>query len=279
MKKGLMVLLIFVLIFGLIGCSTEAPEETEEQEEQTGEETEEQADEEQEIETLKVGTSADFPPFESMDIVDGKDVIVGFDIDLVNEIAKELNMEVEVENITFDGLVDAVKTNKINMAISGMNPTPDRLEKVNFSDPYYYASQTILVKEDAEDIVKMEELNGKIVGSQLGSTSDDVISEYEDDGVEVKKYDLVPDAVQDLKNGRIDGVIVEDAVAGELVNEIEGIKVVIPEEFKVDAEPFGIVLSKENEELLEKVNNALKSIIDSGKYDELLKKHGLANTL
>lgn len=275
MKKILMVVLAFMLIFSLIGCSTEAPKESEEQ----GQQEEQNDEKEGNGETLKVGTSADFPPFEYIEIVDGKDVIVGFDVDLMKEIAKELNMEVEFENITFNGLVDAVKTNKIDVAISGMNPEPDRLEKVNFSDPYYYASQTILVKEDAEDILKVEELIGKTIGSQLGSTSDIIISEYEDDGVKVKKYDLVPDAVQDLKNGRIDGVIVEDAIAGEMVNQIEGIKMVVPEEFKVDSEPFGVVLSKENEELLAKVNTALKSIIESGKYDELLKKHELANTL
>lgn len=263
MKKLLMVLLAFMLVFTLIGCSTEADDD---------------AGQENGV-TLKVGTSADFPPFEYIEIVDGEDVIAGFDIDLMKEIGKELNMEVEFENITFDGLVDAVNTNKIDLAISGMNPTPKRLKKVNFSDAYYYASQTLLVKDDAEDITTVEQLDGKIIGSQLGSTSDDVISEYEADGVEVKKYDLVPDAVQDLKNGRIDGVIVEDAIAGEMVNQIDGIKMVVPEEFKVDAEPFGIVLSKENEDLLEKVNAALKSIIESGKYDELLKKHELANTL
>lgn len=271
MKKGIITLLIILMIFALVGCNNN--EQAGESEGQTGEQTEEQ----ESVETLKVGTSADFPPFEYIDIVGGKDTIVGFDVDLINEIAKELGMEADIQNITFDGLVDAVKTKKINVAISGMNPTPERLEEVNFSDPYYYASQTILIKEDAKEFSKMEELEGKLIGSQLGSTSDDAISSYE--GVEVKKYDLVTDAVQDLKNGRIDGVVVEDAVAGELVNQIEGLKVVIPEEFKVDAEPFGIVLAKEDEELLEKVNNALQKIVESGKYEELLKKHELANTL
>lgn len=255
MKKGLILLLTFLLVFSMAGCATKSTD------------------------TLKVGTSADFPPFENIEVVDGKEEIVGFDVDLMKEIAKELNIQVEFENITFNGLVDSVKTNKIDIAISGMNPDPDRLEKVNFSDPYYYASQTILVKSDTEDIEEIEQLIGKTIGSQLGSTSDDAISEYEAEGVEVKKYDLVTDAVQDLKNGRIYGVVVEDAIAGELVNRNEGIKMVVPEEFKVDSEPFGIVVSKENNELLEKINKALKSIIDSGKYDELLKKHELANTL
>src|SRR5690554_3743109 len=107
MKKAMFMLLIFVLLIALVGCNNSEPVE-ETQGGETGEKTKE---------TLLVGTSADFPPFENID-VDGK--IVGFDIDLVNEIAKELGMDVKVENITFDGLVDAVKTKKIDMAISGM---------------------------------------------------------------------------------------------------------------------------------------------------------------
>src|SRR5690554_6070401 len=108
MKKGMIALLIILMVIALVGCNNN--EQPNEQEEQTGEQTQEQAQEQGEEGALKVGTSADFPPFEYID-TDGE--IVGFDVDLVSEIAKELEMEVEIENITFDGLVDAVKTKKI----------------------------------------------------------------------------------------------------------------------------------------------------------------------
>jgi polar amino acid transport system substrate-binding protein len=265
MKKGLMVLLIFVLIFGLIGCSSEAPEETEEQE-QAGEQTEEQ----EEVETLKVGTSADFPPFENHEVIDGEDTIVGFDIDLINEIGKEIGVEIEIEDMDFNGLVAAVQSEKIDMAIAGMAPDEERKEKVDFSDPYYYASQTILVKEDAEELTNMDQLKGKQVGSQLGTTSDDVISEFE--GVEVKKFNKVNDAVLDLKNGRLDAVILEDSIADAYVEKNPELKVVVPEGLNEGEDPFAIALPKGNEELLNKVNDALQKIKDSGKYDELISK-------
>lgn len=278
MKKGLLTLFILVLMVGLVGCSG-GEEQPTEKEPATGEEQVAEGQEETDASngTLTVATSADFPPFEYIEIVDGKDQIVGFDIDLMKEIGKELGKEVKIENMTFDGIVAAVQTGKVDIGISGLNPEPEREEKVNFSDPYYYASQALLVKEEDGDITSMDQLEGKVVGSQIGSTSDQVISEFE--GVEVKKYDLVPDAVQDLNNERIDAVVVEDAIAAEMVNEMEGLKVVIPEELKADAQPFGIIMPKEEEELLNDVNTALQNIIDSGKYDELTEKHGLTNTL
>ena len=180
MKKGLIALLIILMVIALVGCnSTEQPSE---QGEQTGEEQAEQG----EVKKLIVGTSADFPPFENLEVVDGKETIVGFDIDLINEIAKELGVEVEIQDMDFNGLVAAVQSDKIDLAIAGMTPDDDRREKVDFSDPYFYASQTILVKEEVKDeYASMDDMVGKIVGSQLGTTSDDVISEFE--GVEVKK--------------------------------------------------------------------------------------------
>lgn len=228
-------------------------------------------------EVLKVATSPDFPPFEYIEIVDGKDKIVGFDAELIQEIGKELGKEVQMENMTFDGIVAAVQTGKVDMAISGMNPSPDREKKVNFSDPYYYASQTLLVKKDIKDIKNMEALKGKTIGSQIGSTSDQVISQFK--GINVKKYNLVNDAILDLNNDRIDAVILEDSIASEFAKQNQELKVIVPEELKLDAEPFGIVISKEREQLLKDVNQALEQVIDSGKYDALVEKYGLANTL
>jgi len=264
LKKGLMLLLIIILVFGLIGCGTKAPEEQ-------GEETNgENGETNDEVVTIKVGTSADFPPFESHEVINGEDVIVGFDIDLINEIAKELNMKVEIEDMDFNGLVAAVQSKKIDMAIAGMAPDEDRKEKVDFSDPYYYASQTIIIKKGAEDVTNMDQLKGKVVGSQLGTTSDDIISEFQ--GVEVKKYNKVNDAILDLNNGRIDAVILEDSIADAYIEKNPELKIVIPEGLNEEEDPFCIALPKGNEELLNKVNAALQKIKDTGKYDELISK-------
>ena len=149
MKKGLITLLIVALMIALVGCNSN---ETTEKEEGQGENTSKR--------TLTVGTSADFPPFET---IDTKGEIVGFDIDLVKEIGKELDAEIVLENTEFSGLVAAVQTGKIDLAISGMSVDKERAKKVNFSDPYYEAYQTLVVKSDSEGIKNMDELTGKIV--------------------------------------------------------------------------------------------------------------------
>ncbi|RBP46861.1 basic amino acid ABC transporter substrate-binding protein [Garciella nitratireducens] len=271
-KKSILSLLIFIFMIGVIGCSNGSEISKEENLKQKKGEGMQSSQE-----VLKVATSPDFPPFEYIEIVDGKDKIVGFDAELIQEIGKELGKEVQMENMTFDGIVAAVQTGKVDMAISGMNPSPDREKKVNFSDPYYYASQTLLVKKDIKDIKNMEALKGKTIGSQIGSTSDQVISQFK--GINVKKYNLVNDAILDLNNDRIDAVILEDSIASEFAKQNQELKVIVPEELKLDAEPFGIVISKEREQLLKDVNQALEQVIDSGKYDALVEKYGLANTL
>ncbi|SJZ55514.1 basic amino acid ABC transporter substrate-binding protein [Garciella nitratireducens] len=271
-KKSILSLLIFIFMIGVIGCSNGSEISKEENLKQKKGEGMQSSQE-----VLKVATSPDFPPFEYIEIVDGKDKIVGFDAELIQEIGKELGKEVQMENMTFDGIVAAVQTGKVDMAISGMNPSPDREKKVNFSDPYYYASQTLLVKKDIKDIKNMEALKGKTIGSQIGSTSDQVISQFK--GINVKKYNLVNDAILDLNNDRIDAVILEDSIASEFAKQNQELKVIVPEELKLDAEPFGIVISKEREQLLKDVNQALQQVIDSGKYDALVEKYGLANTL
>ena len=159
----------------------------------------------------------------------------------------------------FNGLVTTVQSDKIDLAIAGMTPDDDRREKVDFSDPYFYASQTILVKEEVKDeYASMDDMVGKIVGSQLGTTSDDVISEFE--GVEVKKYNKVNDAVLDLNNGRLDAVILEDSIADAYVERNPGLVVIVPEGLNEGEEPFAIALAKGQDELLNDINQALQKI-------------------
>lgn len=259
MKKRLITLLIVALMIALVGCNSNTATEKEEGQ---GENTQKR--------TLTVGTSADFPPFET---IDTQGEIVGFDIDLVKEIGKELDAEIVLQNTEFSGLVAAVQTGKIDLAISGMSVDEERAKKVNFSDPYYEAYQTLVVKSDSEDIKNMDQLKGKVVGSQLGTTSDDVIMTF--DEIEVKKYNKATDAIQDLKNGRINAVIIEDSIASEFVAKNSELKVVTPEGLNTETVPFAMALPKDSDDLLKEVNAALQSIKESGKYDELLSKWNL----
>lgn len=279
-KKGLLALLIIVLVVGFIGCSSgeDAPTEDttaaqENTEEQATEKNEEVGESEATDNQLVVATNANFPPFEYHEIVEGEDTITGFDIDLIHEIGKEIGKEIVIEDMDFDGIVAAVQAQKVDMAISGISITEERKEKVAFSDPYYMSTQTLLIQEDGEEFANMDELKGKTVGSQLGTTSDDIISSFE--GVEVKKLNNATDAVQDLINGRIDAVIVDDSVALEFMKEREGLKMIVPEGLNIEDAPMGMIFPKEEEDLLNDVNGALQDLKDSGKLNEIIRKYGL----
>lgn len=257
MKKGIFIVFILLLLVAFVGCSNNE-----------GQEQGENGDTPKEAkETLVVGTSPDFPPFEN---IDENGEIVGFDIDLINEIAKEMDREVELKSMDFNGIVTAVQTGKIDLGISGLTANDERKEKVGFSEPYYYASQALLVKEEDKSIESMDALKGEVVGSQLGSTSDDVIMEFKE--IEAKQYNKVTDAVLDLKNGRIKAVIVEDSIAKAFDEKNEDVSMIVPENLNEEEEPFAIAVPKEEEELLKEINEALASIRESGKYDELFEK-------
>lgn len=277
MKKGLLVLLIVVLVVGFVGCSNgeeASTEDTNAQGENMKEQvSEESKDPESTDSQLVVATNPNFPPFEYHDIIDGEDIVTGFDMELIQEIGKEMGKEIVIEDIDFDGIVAAVQTGKVDMAISGISITEERKEKVAFSDPYYMSTQTLLIQEDGQEFANMNELKGKVVGSQLGSTSDDIISSFE--GIEVKKLDNATDIVQDLINGRIDAVIVEDSVALEFTKEREGLKMIVPEGLNTEKAPMGMIFSKESKDLLDDVNGTLQDLKDSGKLNEIIRKYGL----
>ncbi len=274
LKKGFFTLLILIFMVTPIGCSgNQTSKEDEKAKETLTQEQTTQQEPKGNAKNLIVATSADFPPFEYHEIIAEKDAITGFDIELIQEIGKELGMKVKIEDMSFDGVISSVETGKADLGISGISYTEERTEKVDFSDPYYYSAQTILIKKDAEEITTMGQLKGKVVGSQLATTSDDVISSFE--GVRVKKYDKVNDAILDLNNGRIDAVIVEDAIATEFAKDYQELKVVVPKGLNTEKVPMAIAFPKGQEELVKDVNEVLQTLKDSGKLNKLIEKYGL----
>ena len=210
-------------------------------------------------ETLVMATNAEFPPYE---YYDGSD-IVGIDVDIANAIAEELGMELKIEDMAFDSVITAVSSGKADIGLAGLTVTEDRLENVNFSDTYATAVQVVIVPEGS-DIKSVADLTGKSVGVQLGTTSDIYVCDIE--GVTVEQYNKSFEAVQALSQGKIDAVMVDIEPAKEFVAQTEGL-VILEEEFAV--EEYAIAIAKENEELLEKVNGALKTLSESGKLDEI----------
>lgn len=218
---------------------------------------------EEKISKIYVGTNAEFAPFEYLE--DGK--TVGFDMDLMAAISKEIGVEIEIKDMAFDGLLPALQAKKVDMIIAGMTATEERKKAVNFSETYYKANQVIITAEDADDISDFEGLKGKKVGVILGFTGDVVVSEI--DGVEVKKYNAGYAAIMDLKEGKIDAVVLDGEPAKNFVKNNDGIKVTSAEGEK---EEYAMAVSKDNAELLEKINTALTTLKGNGTYDKLLKK-------
>lgn len=213
--------------------------------------------------TLVMATNAEFPPYEFRD----GDKIVGIDAEIAQAIAEELGMELQIEDMAFDSIIAAVQSGKADMGVAGMTVTEDRLQAVNFSDSYTQAAQVIIVKEDSA-VATPDDLKGKTVGVQLGTTGDIYAEDIEDATIE--RYSKGFEAVQSLLQGKVDAVIIDREPAKVFVEENEGLKV-LDEEFTV--EDYAICMSKDNTDLLDKVNTALASLKESGKLDEIKAKY------
>jgi polar amino acid transport system substrate-binding protein len=213
MKKFLKIILTLVMIISLAACGGKKEEEKK---------------------VIYVGTNAEFPPFEYLE--EGE--ITGFDMELIKEIAKESELEIKIEDMSFDGLLPALQSKKVDVVIAGMTANEERKKAVNFTTPYYTASQVIVVKEGDDSINSFDDLKGKKVGVMLGFTGD--------------------------------AVVLDSEPAKNYVEKNEGLAIA-----KADAaeEEYAIAVRKEDEELLEKLENGLKTVKDNGTYEELLKKY------
>lgn len=266
MKKFLAMALAAVMVLGVAGCGSSSDEKTEENTEnteQTGETTEGTDG------VIKMGVSADFPPFESY--ADDAVTFVGFEIDLMQEICNRLGMELQIKDMNFDAIVTAVQTGKLDVGVSGITITDERKESVAFSDPYFVASQSILVPKDSP-ITSYEDLvNGDYTaGVQLGTTGDIMASEKISG--RVSQYEKYGDALAALLAGKNDCMVLDTGVADAFAAANDLVVVGTFGE-ATDSENYGIAIAKENTELLEKVNGALAEMKEDGFIDELTAKY------
>ena len=291
MKKFLSTLLAAVMVMGLLtacggsdasGNETQdatAPEAKEEAAPEAQEEAEpveegaeqESADADAAVSevladgVLTVGTNAEFPPFEYVDDNGEPD---GFDIALIKAIGEKLGVTVEVENMEFEALVSAIGS-KIDLAIAGMTVTDERQESVDFSNPYYDALQYVIVPEGSE-IASFDDLAGKTIGVQLGTTGDFIASD-DVEGANVSQYNKGVDAVNDLLNGRGDCVIIDKNPAQVFEAQFSGqIKALDGAQFGFEVENYAIALPKGDAALAQQVNKALEEIKADGTFDQLV---------
>ncbi|MDV2683241.1 transporter substrate-binding domain-containing protein [Alkalihalophilus lindianensis] len=258
-----------VLSVGLLaGCGAEgdAPPEVEAPADEPTEEVDENATT-GDGDTLIMATSADYPPYESVELETGE--IVGFDIDIAEHIASELGYELEIEDVDFNGLIPAMEAGRADFVLAGMTPTPEREENVDFSDIYYEATNLIVTKEDAE-ISSLEDLDGLTVGVQLGSIQEGEAEDLaEEIGFEVEKRDRIPELIQELLAGRLDAILMEDTVADGYMESQSGLA-----QFEVPSEELAgsAIAFPKGSELREPFNEKLNEMIDSGLMDELIIK-------
>lgn len=213
---------------------------------------------------IVLGTNAEFPPFEYME---GGE-IVGFDIDLAQKIAEKLDVELVVENMQFASLIASLETEKVDFIAAGMTATEERKEAVNFSTDYFNASQVIIVAVDADVVTSKEDLVGKRIGVQLGTTGEIEANAIE--GTAVQSYDAGYAAVLDLANGKLDAVILDQVPAKKLTDSNDAV-VILDEELTV--ETYAIAVNKKNPELLATINEVIAELQESGEFDEIYKKY------
>lgn len=214
--------------------------------------------------TLIMVTEAGFAPYEYY--ADGE--IVGVDIDIAKEIAKEMGKELVVRDVAFDSIISEVKTGKADFGAAGISYSDERAKQVDFSVNYFVSKQVVVVRSDS-DISDSNSINGKKIAVQLGSIADTyVTSNYSDsDIVREKKYLA---AIQDLKDGKVDAVVMDELPAKEMVNNNQGI-VVLPGSLVSDS--YGMVVKKGNKELLDTINIVLGRLKSNGTIDKYVINH------
>jgi len=223
---------------------------------------------------LVAGTSADYPPFES---IDENGNMVGFDIDLINEIGKRMGVEVEIQDMPFDSLIASVQGGKIDLSIAAFNYTEERDKTVDFTDAYYYAEDGFLVAEDfAGEITAPEDAAQYKVGVQTGATADGWATEnLLDAGLmpeeNLFRYERMDQAALDVKAGRIDILITDYIPAQALADEIGGLKVVYHAE--VSTGPVNIIVPEGDTELTAELNKIIADLLEEGFIDGLAERH------
>lgn len=248
MKKILAIILCAVMVFAFAGC---ASFRTYEEIEADGK--------------LVVATNATFPPYE---FIDDNGDYAGIDVEIIQAVGEYLGLEVEILNIEFDTIITSVNSGKADIGIAGMTVTEDRLKNVDFSDTYATGKQVVITASDS-GINGVADLAGKKVGVQTGTTGDIYASDDDTIG-EVVQYNSGTEAVLALSQGKIDAVIIDNEPAKKYIEKYDNL-VIIDEEYTY--EEYAMCIAKGNTELVEKVNEALKALKDSGALQAIIDKY------
>ena len=235
---------------------------------------------------ITMATNAEFPPFEYLE----NDKVVGVDADIAAEIAKDLGVELEIVDGKFDAVIPSVQSGKASFGAAGMTVTEDRAKKVDFSVKYITSTQSIIVPKDS-DVKTIEDLAGKRIGVQLGTTGDFIITDevegykdkdgnpvkgvLQDTGATITRANNAIDATQDMVNGKLDAVVIDKLPAENIVATQATTKTfeLVYSDGSNTEEQYAIAVAKGNETLLEAINKTLQRLMDEGKIDEFVVNH------
>ncbi|MEG0875432.1 MAG: transporter substrate-binding domain-containing protein [Clostridiales bacterium] len=287
MKKILSIALIFCLALGLFACGSKDKEDTATEEETTATATQ-TLDAIKEAGEIIMFTNAEFPPFEYRD---DQNNVAGVDVDIANEIAKDLGVKLVVEDVNFDSIVTSIQAGKAAFGAAGMTVTPEREKNVDFSTKYVSSKQYVILPKGVT-IKTIEDLDGKTIGVQSGTTGDFIVSdaiEGTDEAealipkAEIKGYNTAIMAAQDLVSGRLDAVVIDKLPAENITAANADAEVTTVELTYADGsdttEEYAICVQKDNKELLDAINATLDRLIKDGSIDQYLVKHSEAGAV
>ena len=275
MKKIIALSLVLVMSLGLFAACGSTTENTGNNEvAQNNDAT--QNNDAAEVKTVEAGklimaTNAAFPPYE---YIEG-DAIIGIDAEIAKAIADKLGLELEIVDMEFDSIIESVKGGKADIGLAGMTVTPERQEEVNFTESYATGVQVVIVTEDSK-ITSVDDLFADgaktLIGVQRNTTGDLYTTwDLEDEGkATIERYSKGADAVQALKTGKVDCVVIDNEPAKAFVQEVEGLKILDTEYVE---EMYAAAMSKDNEALYNAVNEALKALIADGTIQGIIDKY------
>ena len=276
LKKLLATGLAAIMVMGLVGCSSSKGSSSSASSDASSSAAKtEKLQQIKDAGVLKVGTSAEYSPYEFHKVVDGEDKIVGFDDFVVQEIAKDMGVKVEYEDMDFDGLLGALQADKVDIVLAGMTPDEKRKKSVDFSDIYYTNSNVCIVTKGKEDTIKKsEDLKDLKVGVQKGTTQADYVTNTLgiSDATQLKK---IPDLMLELQNGKIDVIVTGKAVAEINVKKYDNIAIGNTTVGDEVAETAAAAIKKssngvDNTSFVKSVNDTIKRLQDSGDMDKYM---------
>ncbi|MBU5332665.1 ABC transporter substrate-binding protein [Anaerocolumna aminovalerica] len=268
MKKILSIIFIMVMAISLVACGTKKDGTNGKGKDTTAEKENTEGNTSTGTkEKLIVGTEPGFAPYEYME----GDKVVGIDMDIAKAIADAMGKELEIKTMDFDGALLAVQQGKVDFVAAGVSVDEDRLKVMDFSVDYVNSTEVVVTLKDNSKVASVDDLNDKVIGVQQGNIADIYVSNPENiTAKEVKRYKKFAQASEDLKNGKIDCIVMDLYPAEELAAANDNLVILDGVLFE---DKYAIAVKKGNQELLDQINEVINQLIEDGKIEEFTANH------